>query len=234
MPLLILVLLGVSPPQVIGHSNCVGSYTSQDVGFVYLDHGSIHLGNFGNGSKWDINKQGGPPLNVESAGNLNLNVEGEGWVKQLKHGFPHTRKGLRAMVEAVDEEPAVLRASNLGMLRLHGLGHNQSTATAANGSSGPRLLAGAYYEVTVAGAGIDNERGQPVEYTGRFLLTPLLVQGRATLLVSTLVRSGGLHRVEALDCGSVVEIEIEKAAEQHMVVDVRRVGLALRSPDLLL
>lgn len=68
---------------------------------------------------WDTAHSGGPPLTTLTGGNLALHVEGEGWVRQLKHGFPHKRLGLRtAGVEAVDEEPVVLRASGVATLRL--------------------------------------------------------------------------------------------------------------------
>lgn len=48
-----------------------------------------------------------------------LQVEGNGWVRNLSHGLPHTRVGLRdAAVESVDDEPVVLTAVDADELQI--------------------------------------------------------------------------------------------------------------------
>jgi hypothetical protein len=44
---------------------------------------------------------------------------GNGWVRNLSHGLPHTRVGLRdAAVESVDDEPVVLTAVDADVLQI--------------------------------------------------------------------------------------------------------------------
>ena len=46
-------------------------------------------------------------------------LEGNGWVRNLSHGLPHTRVGLRdAAVESVDDEPVVLTAVDADELQI--------------------------------------------------------------------------------------------------------------------
>jgi hypothetical protein len=105
--------------------SCRGPETT-DPNFIYLQHGQLHLGNFSASVPLEmpaaaaatVGQQGEAAGRTHTAAprppprlswEYQLQVEGNGWVRNLSHGLPHTRLGLQDhAVESVEQEPRVL------------------------------------------------------------------------------------------------------------------------------
>eukprot|EP01043_Picozoa_sp_COSAG02_P049747 COSAG02_NODE_5029_length_4717_cov_3.581854_3_plen_117_part_00 len=69
--------------------------TVRDPNFIYLQHGQLHIGDFNT----TVKSTGSPP-GLEWR--YQLQVEGEGYIRTLSHGYPHKKQGLEALVESVE------------------------------------------------------------------------------------------------------------------------------------
>ena len=88
---------------------CKGPETT-DPNFIYMQHGQLHLGNYsasvplllrgeGQHTAGAVLPRPRPPPKL--SWEYQLQVEGNGWVRNLSHGLPHSRKGLKdAAVES--------------------------------------------------------------------------------------------------------------------------------------
>ena len=221
-----------------GHAGvgCPGPETT-DVGFTWIDSPfGIHIGDYKD-TKLDVAKT--------------LQVEGKGYIKDLEHGLPITRRAVGSdhPLEAVDEAPVLLRSgvqaesdslpATANTLRVTGLGL----------AAGPEADTGgaAFYEITVSGTGwgenadvapADSTDAEPVIYTARYLVTPWRHRsGRAGVSVETLAQSPNIYLVRSTrgDDGHSLMVELAAVSgERELVVDVKRVGRRCLAPAVSL
>lgn len=162
-----------------------------------------------------------------------LQVEGNGWIRNLTHGLPHTRVGQNDVaVATVDAEPVVLTSIDSHKLQVSNLRH----------ASGDHLGGGAYYEITVAGAGFGGECAGACVYSAKFMAVPVAAAPQdgvddAFLSVTSLGALSGVALVQAGEAvgseqgaaitvtGSLLQFALAKAdARREIVVDVRWAG----------
>eukprot|EP01043_Picozoa_sp_COSAG02_P054852 COSAG02_NODE_6277_length_3683_cov_4.939732_2_plen_171_part_00 len=159
-------------------------------------------------------------------------MEGNGWIRNLTHGLPHTRMGQNDVaVATVDAEPTVLTSIDSHKLQVSNLRH----------VSGAHLGGGAYYEITVAGAGFGRECAGACVYSAKFMVVPVAAAPKdgvddAFLSVTALGAVSGVALVQAGEVGgeqgdairvtgSLLQFALAKAdARREIVVDVRWAG----------
>jgi hypothetical protein len=222
---------------------CTGPETT-DANFIYMQHGQLHLGNFSASvplmsnetapvAGRAIRKLKPPP---KLSWEYQLQVEGNGWVRNLTHGLPHTRLGLRdEAVESVDEEPHVLMALDKHTLEISNLAHQVS---------GGRHQGGAFYEITIAGVGFGASEcsGGVCVYSAKFLVVPVAAApeagvDEAFLSVTALGATSGVTLLPTTGAqakdgtsativrGFALRFGLSEANEtREVVVDVRHAG----------
>ena len=216
-----------------GHAGvgCPGPETT-DAGFTWIDSPfGIHIGDYKD-TKLDVAKT--------------LQVEGKGYIKDLEHGLPVTRRAVGSdhPLEAVDEAPVLLRSgmraesdslpATANTLRVTGLGLAAGPEAATGGA--------AFYEITVSGTGWAEAAGddaEPVVYTARYLLTPWRHRsGRAGVSVETLAQSASVTLGAVRPAGGgghALTVQLEAVSgERELVVDVKRVGRRCLAPAVSL
>jgi hypothetical protein len=161
-----------------------------------------------------------------------LQVEGNGYIKNLTHGLPHHGVGQNdAAVVTVDMEPTVLTSVDSNMLQVGNLGHASSVHQGG----------GAYYEIAVAGAGFGRDCTGACVYSAKFMVVPVAASPAAGvdepfLSVTLLGTSSGVTLVQpkgsasgegsAINVpGTLLQFALRNADERReVVVDVRQVG----------
>eukprot|EP01052_Picozoa_sp_SAG31_P027451 SAG31_NODE_2572_length_5459_cov_3.008396_3_plen_156_part_00 len=147
-------------------------------------------------------------------------------------GFPHRKHGLKAKVEAVEDEPVLVTSTALHTLSISNL--SLSTAGKMEG-----LRAGAFFEVSISGAAL----GPPdcnnlCALAGKFMLVPIAHQqqlgGQPQLHAKSLAGDGDggvalLGGQSVWEDGEVL-FALPRAVERDLVVEVRRAGRPCTTP----
>jgi hypothetical protein len=191
----------------------------RDPNFIYLQHGQLHIGDFNT----TVKSTGSPP-GLEWQ--YQLQVEGEGYIRTLSHGYPHKKRGLETLVESVEDEPKLITSTASHTLSVRNL------SLLPDHSEREGLKAGAFFEVSISGAALG-----PPDCTSvcviatKFMLVPLARPGAEPELHAKSLVAGDDDNVavELLDGqrvwrGSEVLFVLPRATERELVVEVRRSG----------
>ena len=224
---------------------CKGPETT-DPNFIYMQHGQLHLGNFSASVPLAQDSRASAasvassrvPAAPKLSWEYQLQVEGNGWIRNLSHGLPHTRRGLHdTAVESVDAEPTLLTAVDTHQVQVGNL--------ALSGSSSGGWRGGSFYEITIAGVGYGSEgSATPCVYSAKYMVVPVAPPADATgameegfLSVTALGATTGVTLLDnrnesaggsgaaVMVRGEVLRFGLSVANEaREVVVDVRRAG----------
>ena len=68
---------------VLGHDNTYHGAESYDSGFIYMNSGSLHLGNYNSTTHFNASIE--HPADINRS--FSLQVQGKGYIKELEHGL---------------------------------------------------------------------------------------------------------------------------------------------------
>lgn len=214
---------------VIGQDNCFRKSASRDTNFMWLQQGKVRVGDFNT----TLNSTGAPPQLEQ----LELQVEGHGYIRQLSTGFPMrhvsllSQHAVQSPLEIVEDEPMMMTAVHSHRLRIEGLGHIDSSGS---------VLGGAWYEVSLAGSGHSGSGDEadessattlctsdfPCIYAAKWMVVPSFAAGKPTLTIQPLAEMnaelvGGRKTVH----GTGFEVQLRRATvKREITVEVKRVG----------
>jgi hypothetical protein len=145
---------------VLGHDNTYHGAESYDLGFVYMNSGKLHLGDY-NSSAAHINTSIEHPADINRS--LSLQVQGKAYIKELTHGLPQRATAVAnggessaqgsLAVETVEGRPHVLIQPGRRLVITNLTLNTTSVASSRRG----RVVSAAYYEITLSGAGMGGE-----------------------------------------------------------------------------
>ena len=163
-----------------------------------------------------------------------LQVEGEGYIRTLSHGYPHKKRGLEALVESVEDEPRLVTSTASHTLSIRNL------SLVPDGGEG--LRAGSFFEVSISGAALGPpDCAEVCAIAAKFMLVPVVRPGaEPELHAKSLVAGGGedssvaLLGGQSVWKGGEVRFALPRAAERELVVEVRRGGRPCAAPAVSL
>jgi hypothetical protein len=239
---------------VIGHDNTYHGAESYDSGFIYMNSGALHLGNYNGSAHFNTSIE--HPADINRS--LSLQVQGRGYIKELTHGLPRrasavadggesaTQGGSLVPVETVEDRPHVLIQPGRRLVIANLSLNATAVPVAAN------VVSAAYYQITLSGAGVGGEcsggdAGGYAVFSAQYVVTPLLIRNLHRLHVKQ-VLAGSDHAtaegVDSLIVDGVIGFSVDhqlsslivqlldctEDGSRELVVDAKRVGRQATQP----
>lgn len=182
---------------VLGHDNTYHGAESFDSGFIYMNSGALHLGNYNTSAHFNTSIE--HPADINHS--LSLQVQGQGYIKELSHGLPRRATavadggesatedgGSLVAVETVEDRPHVLVQPGRRLV-IANLSLNATSRSMPASRTRGSVVSAAYYQITVSGAGAGGEcssggkAGGYAVFSAQYVITPVLIGNLSRLHV---------------------------------------------------